>query len=252
MTALGCVSLVGAGPGDPDLLTVKAARLLVTADVVVHDALVGDGVLDLVPPGVERIDVGKRPGRPIPQELISTLLVHLARDGRRVVRLKGGDPFVFGRGGEEAQALLEAGVEFEVVPGITSAVAAPAAAGVPVTHRGVAAAMTVVTGHRRAGEPDVDWQALAKVGGTIVVLMGVSQRATIAAELMRGGLDVAMPVAAVRSATTPDQVVARCRLDELAATAVESPAVLVIGPVAALALTSSRPLDQVALRASPR
>ena len=158
--------------------------------MVVHDALVGDGVLDLVPPGVERIDVGKRPGRPIPQELISTLLVHLAKDGRRVVRLKGGDPFVFGRGGEEAQALLDAGVEFEVVPGITSAVAAPAAAGVPVTHRGVAAAVTVVTGHRRAGEPDVDWQALAKVGGTIVVLMGVSQRATIAAELMRGGLEV--------------------------------------------------------------
>ena len=124
----------------------------------------------------------------MPQELISTLLVDLARSGRRVVRLKGGDPYVFGRGGEEAQALLDAGIAFEVVPGITSAVAAPAAAGVPVTHRGVAAAFTVVTGHRRAGEPDVDWRSLAKVGGTVVVLMGVAQRATIAAELMAGGL----------------------------------------------------------------
>ena len=230
------VWLVGAGPGDPELLTVKAARVLAGADVVVHDALVGDGVLDLVPPNAERIDVGKRPGRPVPQELISALLVQLAQDGKRVVRLKGGDPYVFGRGGEEAAALLDAGIPFEVVPGITSAVAAPAAAGVPVTHRGVAAAFTVVTGHRRAGEPDVDWRSLAKVGGTVVVLMGVAQRATIAAELIAGGLDPATPVAAVRSATTPDEVVARCRLDDLASAPVESPAVLVIGAVAALDL----------------
>ncbi|CAN5790676.1 uroporphyrinogen-III C-methyltransferase [soil metagenome] len=232
----GWVSLVGAGPGDPDLLTVRAARRLAEADVVVHDALVGDGVLDLVPARVERIDVGKRPGRPVPQELISALLEQLAEAGQHVVRLKGGDPFVFGRGGEEAQALLEAGIPFEVVPGVTSAVAAPAAAGIPVTHRGVAAAFTVVTGHRRAGEPDVDWRSLARVGGTVVVLMGVSQRAAIAAELVAGGLDPATPVAAIRSATTPDQVVARCRLDELAAAAIDSPAVLVIGAVAALDL----------------
>ena len=230
------VALVGAGPGDPDLLTVKAARLLANAEVVVHDALVGDGVLGLVPPTAELIDVGKRPGRPVPQELISTLLVELARTGRRVVRLKGGDPFVFGRGGEEAQALLDAGIPFEVVPGISSAVAAPAAAGIPVTHRGVAAAFTVVTGHRRAGEPDVDWQALARVGGTVVVLMGVAQRGVIATELMAGGLDPATPVAAVRSATTDRQVVTRCRLDALADTPVASPAVIVIGAVAALEL----------------
>jgi uroporphyrin-III C-methyltransferase len=230
------VSLVGAGPGDPDLLTVKAARLLAEADVVVHDALVGDGVLALVPPSTELIDVGKRPGRPIPQELISTLLATLAHDGKRVVRLKGGDPFVFGRGGEEAQALRDAGIPFEVVPGITSAVAAPAAAGVPVTHRGVAASFTVVTGHRPAGEPDIDWRALARVGGTVVVLMGVSQRATIAAELIAGGLDPATPVAAVQSATTGDQVAVRCRLDELADAPVRSPAVLVIGLVAEMEL----------------
>jgi len=240
------VALVGAGPGDPDLLTVRAARLLAAADVVVHDALVGDGVLALAAPGAELIDVGKRPGRPVPQEMISALLVELARSGRRIVRLKGGDPYVFGRGGEEAQALIDAGVEFEVVPGITSAVAAPAAAGVPVTHRGVAAAFTVVTGHRRHGEPDVDWRSLARVGGTIVVLMGVAQRATIAAELLAGGLDPATPVAAVRSATTPDEVVARCRLDQLAAAAVTAPAVIVIGAVAALDLTGRPVLDRTA------
>jgi uroporphyrin-III C-methyltransferase len=232
------VWLVGAGPGDPELLTVRAARLLAEADVVVHDALVGDGVMKLVPSGTEVIDVGKRPGSGVPQEETNALLVSLARAGRKVVRLKGGDPFVFGRGGEEAEALLASGIGFEVVPGVTSAVAAPAAAGVPVTHRGVSAAVTVVTGHRRRGEPDVDWQSLAKVGGTVVVLMGVTERATIAAELMAGGMAAGTPVAAVRSATTRDEVTQRCRLDELADLDVRSPAVIVIGPVAAFDLRS--------------
>src|SRR6187399_1995969 len=136
------VWLVGAGPGDPDLLTVKAARVLADAEVVVHDALVGHGVLDLVPAGAELIDVGKRPGRPVPQDLISALLVDLGRQGKNVVRLKGGDPFVFGRGGEEALALHQAGIDYEVVPGITSSISAPMAAGIPVTHRGVSAAFT--------------------------------------------------------------------------------------------------------------
>jgi uroporphyrin-III C-methyltransferase len=242
------VALVGAGPGDPDLLTVRAARLLADAEVVVHDALVGDGVLALVPPTAELIDVGKRPGRPVPQENISALLVELGRQGRRVVRLKGGDPFVFGRGGEEALALQEAGVPFEVVPGITSSVAAPAAAGVPVTHRGVAAAFTVVTGHRRHGEPEVDWRSLAKVGGTIVVLMGVAQRGEIADELMAGGLAPDTPVAAVHRATTDDQEVRRVELRELAATDVRSPAVLVIGPVAALDVREAARLAATAAR----
>jgi uroporphyrin-III C-methyltransferase len=249
------VYLVGAGPGDPDLLTVRAARLLAEADIVVHDALVGDGVLALVNRDAEIVDVGKRPGRPVPQELISTLLVTLAQDGRRVVRLKGGDPFVFGRGGEEAQTLLEAGVPFEVVPGVTSAVAAPAAAGVPVTHRGVSAAVTVVTGHRRAGEEDVDWRSLARVGGTIVVLMGVSQRGRIASELIAGGLTPETPVAAVHSATTLDQVALRCRLDELADADIDSPAVIVIGSVAAfdlLSRTAGRPMGVLGTVRSPR
>ena len=230
------VALVGAGPGDPDLLTVRAARLLAEADVVVHDALVSREVLELARPGAELIDVGKRPGVATPQAMISALLVELGRTGRRIVRLKGGDPYVFGRGGEEALALTGAGVGFTVVPGITSSVSAPAAAGIPVTHRGVSAAFTVVTGHRRDGEDDVEWRSLAKVGGTIVVLMGVSRRAVIAEQLMAGGLSPDTPVAAVHSATTPEQAVGRCTLGGLGELPVDSPAVLVIGAVARLDL----------------
>ena len=214
---VGRVALVGAGPGDPGLLTLRAARLLAEADVVVHDALVGAGVMALIPTGTERIDVGKRPGRATPQELISTTLVHLARQGLMVVRLKGGDPFVFGRGGEEALELQRAGIEVEVVPGISSSVAAPAAAGIPVTHRGVSPSYTVVTGHRRPGETPVDWRAMAKVGGTIAILMVEWAK-----------------VAAVHAATTLRQEVVRCRLDELGCAAVRSPAVIVVGAVAAL------------------
>lgn len=234
----GHVALVGAGPGDPELLTVLAARLLAEADVVVHDALVGDGVLALASPTAELIDVGKRPGQGVAQDLINVLLVRLAGEGRRVVRLKGGDPFVFGRGGEEAVALAAAGVQCQVVPGISSAIAAPAAAGVPVTYRGLAASFTVVTGHRQRGERPVDWHSLAKVGGTIVVLMGVAQRGDIAAALMAGGLADDTPVAAIHRATTGEQSVARCALAELARTAVQSPATLVIGAVAALDVTA--------------
>jgi uroporphyrin-III C-methyltransferase len=230
------VSLVGAGPGDPDLLTMKAARLLTEAEIVVHDALVGDGVMALIPAHVERIDVGKRVGQPVPQEMISALLIELGKQGKEVVRLKGGDPFVFGRGGEEAIALQDAGVPFEIVPGITSSIAAPAAAGIPVTHRGVSAAFTVATGHRRPGEPDVDWRSLAKVGGTIVVLMGVTHRAAIADELIAGGLAPDTPVAAIRYATTDEENVVRCDLSELGGAAVESPATIVVGAVAAFDL----------------
>ena len=232
MTTL--VSLVGAGPGDPDLLTVRASRRLAEADVVVYDALVSDAVLALAPATAERIDVGKRPGQSIAQDLINVLLIRLAREGKRVVRLKGGDPFVFGRGGEEAVALAEQGIACEVVPGITSAIGAPAAAGVPVTYRGLSASFTVVTGHRQRGETPVNWQALAQVGGTIVVLMGVAQRADIAAQLTEGGLPDTTPVAAVHRATTGEQTVLRCVLRELATAPIESPAVIVIGAVASL------------------
>ncbi|CAN5811987.1 uroporphyrinogen-III C-methyltransferase [soil metagenome] len=242
----GHVALIGAGPGDPELLTLRAARLIEGADVVVHDALVGTGVLDLVPRTVELIDVGKRPGRPTPQQLINTLLVHLAQQGKHVARVKGGDPFVFGRGGEEALALETAGVSYEVVPGVTSALAAPGAAGIPVTHRDVSAAVTIVTGHRHADAQPVDWRSLAKVGGTIAVVMGVSNRSILAAELIAGGLDPDTPVAAVRSGTTQRQKVVRCRLDQLASTRVESPSVLVIGPVAALQLAIWSPTAELA------
>ena len=232
------ISLVGAGPGDPELLTIRGLKRLQEADVVVHDALVGTGVLALARADAELIDVGKRPGAPVPQELINELLVHLVQSGRNVVRLKGGDPFVFGRGGEEALALTRAGLDFEVVPGVSSVIAAPAAAGIPVTHRGMSASFTVVTGHRQRGEPAVNWQALAQVGGTIVVLMGVAQRATIAAELMDGGMPADTPVAAIRHATSSRQHVVRCALFELADAAVESPATIVIGAVAAFDLSS--------------
>jgi uroporphyrin-III C-methyltransferase len=251
----GTVALVGAGPGDPDLLTVRAARLLAEADVVVHDSLVGDGVLALAHPAAELIDVGKRPGQGVAQDLINLLLVQLASDGRRVVRLKGGDPFVFGRGGEEALALAAHGIACEIVPGITSAVAAPAAAGIPVTFRGVSASFTVVTGHRRAGEPPVNWAALAQAGGTIVVLMGVAERGVIAAELIAGGLPADTPVAAISQATTAAQDVLRCTLGTLAGSAVLPPATLVIGAVAAFDLVGvdieRSPLPRVSAYASP-
>ncbi len=230
----GFVSLVGAGPGDPELLTVRAARRIAEAEVIVHDALVSPDVLALAAPDVELIDVGKRPGQSVAQELINVLLVRLAREGRRVVRLKGGDPYVFGRGGEEAMALAQQGIACEVVPGISSAIGAPAAAGVPVTYRGLSASFTVVTGHRQHGETPVNWQALAQVGGTVGILMGVAQRADIAAALMEGGLAADTPVAAVHRATTGAQAVVRCPLRELATTPIQSPAVIVIGAVASL------------------
>jgi uroporphyrinogen III methyltransferase/synthase len=237
------VHLVGAGPGDPGLLTRRGAELLARADVVVIDRLVDPALLELAPPGAERIDVGKGPGREGPgQEEINDLLVERGRKGGVVVRLKGGDPFVLARGGEEAEALAAADVPFEVVPGVTSAVAAPAYAGVPLTHRGLATSFTVVAG--RTGGEGPDWEALARAGGTLVVLMGVATRATIASRLVAGGLDPTTPVAAVRWGTWPDQRTWRTTLAGLGDAPVESPAVLVIGAVAGLDLRwfEDRPL----------
>jgi uroporphyrinogen III methyltransferase/synthase len=241
------VYLVGAGPGDPGLITVRGAQLLGQADVVVYDRLVAPSLLDLAPPDAQRVYVGKSPDRvEMAQDEINALLARHGRDGATVVRLKGGDPFVFGRGGEEAEALAAAGVAFEVVPGVTSAIAAPAYAGVPVTHRGRASHFTVVTGHEDPAKDggDVDWEALARSGGTLVVLMGAGRMAEIARRLLDGGLRPATPVTAVRNGTRPDQRTVRATLATVAETGIEAPAAVVIGDVAALDLAwfEARPL----------
>jgi len=245
------VHLVGAGPGDPELLTVRAMRLIAAADVIVHDALASDEIIALARPGVELIDVGKKPGNPTPQDLINTLLVHLGAQGLEVVRLKGGDPFVFGRGGEEAEALLQAGVPHTVVPGITSAVGVPAAAGIPVTHRNVSPAFTVVTGHReKGGASAIEWEALAKVGGTVVILMGVAERAIIARRLMDGGLAPDTPVAAVRYGTRAGQTVVRTNLAGLGAADISAPSTIVVGAVAAFDFSPPAPTSGAAATAA--
>jgi uroporphyrinogen III methyltransferase / synthase len=240
------VYLVGAGPGDPGLLTVKAAEVLRRADVVLYDRLSVASLLDLAPPEAERISVGKTPdGDSVEQDEINRLLVEHGRTAGVVVRLKGGDPFVFARGGEEAAALAEAGIAFEVIPGITSAVAVPAYAGVPVTMRGLATSFTVVTGHEDPwAATETDWEAVARVGGTIVVLMGVATRGAIAERLIAGGLDPSTPVAAVRWGTRPEQHTTRTTLAELATVPLQSPATIVIGAVAGLDLAwfERRPL----------
>lgn len=232
------VYLVGAGPGDPALLTVRGAEVLAGADVVLHDRLASAWLLDLAPAGADRIDVGKRPGGPVDQEAINALLVEHGSKGLQVVRLKGGDPYVFGRGGEEALALLEAGVAFEVVPGVSAALAAPAYAGVPLTHRGLSTSFTVLTGHREHGsDRPTDWEALGRAGGTIVVLMGVAHRADFVPRLMAGGLAPETPVLAVRWGTRPDQRSLRTTLVALPDAELEPPVTIVIGRVAGLDLS---------------
>jgi uroporphyrinogen III methyltransferase/synthase len=232
------VYLVGAGPGDPGLFTVRGAEVLRRADVVVYDRLSVSTLLDLAPESAERISVGKTPRGPsTSQEEINALLVERGKAGQDVVRLKGGDPFVFARGGEEALALLEAGVPFEVVPGITSAVAVPAYAGVPLTHRGLSTSFTVVTGHEDPwAATETDWEAVARVGGTVVVLMGVATRGAIAARLQKGGMAPDTPVVAVQWGTRPEQRTVRTTLGALGDTPMEAPSTLVIGAVAALDL----------------
>ncbi len=230
------VYLVGAGPGDPGLLTVRGAQVLARADVVVYDRLSVADLLDQAPAAAERISVAKQPGgRSTPQDEINRLLIEHGQAGREVVRLKGGDPFVFARGGEEARALRDAGVPFEVVPGITSAVAAPAYAGIPVTLRHSSTSFTVVTGHEdpAAGdEGSVDWEAVARVGGTIVVLMGVARMAAIAERLIAGGRSPDTPAAAVQWGTRPEQRTVRATLGTIADADLAAPSTIVIGEVA--------------------
>ena len=237
-TAAGIVHLVGAGPGDPELLTVKAKRLLETADVVLHDKLSGPNILDQIE--TDRLeDVGTRGhGDTTPQSYVNERMVELAREGKVVVRLKGGDPTVFGRGGEEMRYLADHGVPFEVVPAITSAIAGPEVAGIPVTDRNHASTFSVVTGHEDPNKEEsaVDWGALAATGGTIVVLMGVTRLPDYTESLVEAGMEPETPVAMVERATWPDQQVVTGTLETIVDAAdeagIEPPAITVIGEVA--------------------
>lgn len=241
----GVVYLVGAGPGDPGLLTVRGRELLASCDTIVYDALVNPLLVDAAWIGrageAEKIFVGKRGGAPsMEQDAITALLVRLAREGKRVVRLKGGDPMVFGRGGEEAIALAEAGLEFEVVPGVTAGVAAPAYAGIPVTHRGVSTSVTFITGHEDPGKDrdQTDWSALARAGGTLVLYMGVSRLAKIATALIDGGRASDTPAAVIEWGTYPRQRTVTATLASLAEVAARekiiAPSIAIIGDVVKL------------------
>lgn len=233
----GFVSLVGAGPGDAGLLTLKGLQEIQQADVVLYDALVSDGILSLVRRDAERIFVGKRArGGRTPQEDTNALMVRLAREGRRVVRLKGGDPFVFGRGGEELETLARHQIPFSVVPGITAAVGATAYAGIPLTHRDYAQSAVFVTGHRKADAPDIEWQTLARSRQTLVIYMGALKAALIAERLQQHGRSPDTPAAVISQGTLPAQKTATgtlANLAELAETA-PNPALIVIGEVVGL------------------
>jgi uroporphyrin-III C-methyltransferase len=249
-TCLGKVYLVGAGPGDPGLFTLKGKALLECADVVVYDALVSPPILAMINPQAERIDAGKRRGRhSMSQEEITQVLIAKAQTAAIVVRLKGGDPFVFGRGGEEMADLVQAGTPVEVIPGVTSGIAAPAYAGIPLTHRAYSSSVTFVTGHEEAGKyrPAVNWQAIAHGSETIVIYMGIHNLPYITEELQKAGLSLDTPVALVRWGTRPEQqeligtigtIVA-----QVEATQFSAPAIAVIGNVVQLheILSNCRP-----------
>ena len=242
-TAMGKVWLVGAGPGDAGLFTRKGADVLAQADVVVYDSLVGDAVLAMIPDDVRKIDVGKRAANhTMPQEQISQLLLDEALAGARVVRLKGGDPFLFGRGGEELELLVEHGVPYEVVPGITSALAVPAYNGIPVTHRDFTSSLHIITGHKRAGaDYDIDFEALVRTRGTLVFLMGVRSCPDICAALIEAGMDPDMPAAILSKGTTAgqDRVVATVATlpERMREQGIQAPAIIVVGGVCGLADT---------------
>lgn len=239
-TAEGMVHLIGAGPGDPDLLTLRALRLMRTADVVVYDRLVSPEIMALIPSGVQRIDVGKLPKQhKLPQDGINALLISLAQKGLQVARVKGGDPLIFGRGSEEAEACRAAGVACDYTPGITSAQGAACSTGVPLTHRGLATGVRYVTGHRaRDGALDLDWASLASGDTTLVVYMGVANIAEIARQLQAHGLPGDCPVLAVASATTPRESRVLSSLSAIAADMAEAqpeiPVLFIIGRVVSL------------------
>ena len=237
---MGQVILVGAGPGDPGLLTMKGQQAIASAEVVVYDRLVSQAILDLIPEDAERINVGKASSHHlVPQEQINQILLEQALLGKKVVRLKGGDPFLFGRGGEELELLAQHGVPFQEVPGITSAIAVPAYSGIPVTHRDFCSSLHIITGHQRAGKPlHIPFDALVKTGGTLVFLMGVTALPNICEGLLQAGMDGDMPAAVLEKGTTPTQrpiLATLATLPEVAkAEQVKSPAIIVVGKVCTL------------------
>lgn len=237
----GKVYLVGAGPSDPGLFTRKGEQVLKSAEVVVYDALVGQAILNMIPESARKINVGKRASHHImQQEDISRLLAEEAKKGFRVVRLKGGDPFLFGRGGEELEELVKNGVEFEVVPGVTSALSVPAYNGIPVTHRDFCSSLHIITGHKRQGEEyNINFEALVQTGGTLVFLMGVTALGDICRGLLRGGMDPATPAAVLQKGTTAEQkkIVATVSTleEEVKRQGIETPAIIVVGAVCSLA-----------------
>ncbi len=235
----GHVYLVGAGPGDPELLTLRGARLVAGADVVVYDNLVAPAIIDLAPAAAERIYVGKKAAdHTLPQEEINALLVRLAQAGKRVVRLKGGDPFIFGRGGEEMEELLAAGIPVEVVPGVTAAAGVAAYAGIPLTHRDHAQSVVFTTGFLKDGALDLDWSLLARRSQTVVIYMGVSRLAEICAQLVAHGLPASTPAAVIERGTTHAQRVVRAELatlaDEVLRQGIRPPSLTVVGDVVSL------------------
>jgi len=239
--AYGRVFLVGAGPGDPKLLTLKAVETIKTADVIIYDRLgVSEEVLAMAPQKTERLFVGKRSGlHEIPQDKITELIIEKAKQGNQVVRLKGGDPFIFGRGGEEAEALIAENIAFEYIPGISSSIAAPAYAGIPLTHRDYAASVAIITGHR-AGDADkpIDWIKIAHAVDTMVILMGVESLQEIIKKLLTGGIDPQKPIAIIESGTLPQQRTLIATLDTIIKKAqdknIKPPSVIIIGEVTTL------------------
>ena len=253
----GRVWLVGAGPGDPELLTVKAMKVMQIADVIVHDGLVSDAILALAAPSARRISVAKRKSRhSYAQDEINRMLVAFALDGLTVVRLKGGDPFIFGRGGEELEACRAAGVDCRVIPGVTAALAAAAAAGAPLTHRGAAQAVTLVTGHARGGvAPDLDWANLAKANQTVAFYMSLTTAAAVSAKLIDAGRAASTPALIVENASLPSERRIATTVGELGAAAegVTGPALLIVGEAMAGARASNPQVDAEQERAgSPR
>ena len=240
MATTGFVSLVGSGPGDPELLTIKALHLIQQADVVVCDRLVSTEILDLIPSGISRISVGKTPGiHCVPQEQINEIIVSLALSGRRLVRLKGGDPYIFGRGGEEALVLRQHGIPFEVVPGVTAAAGCSSYTGIPLTHRGLSQSVRFITGHLQNNKTlNINWDKLADPDCTLVFYMGLASLQTICDELILAGLASTTPAAAIHGGTTRQQQKVIASLDELAGAVtragLESPVTTIIGEVVTL------------------